>query len=131
MSLEDEFWHALKKIAGDRHVTLSDLVGGIDAQRQHGNLSSALRLFVPELLSREGGRERATKCSANTRCHPRPYFLEQAYATSSSFAHPFQASQFFRNCAPSKVGTRSERIIAQVTANDQNQRRRSGPPRVS
>jgi predicted DNA-binding ribbon-helix-helix protein len=25
---------------------LSELVGGIDAQRQHGNLSSALRLFV-------------------------------------------------------------------------------------
>jgi predicted DNA-binding ribbon-helix-helix protein len=27
-------------------VTLSDLVGAIDSQRQHGNLSSALRLFV-------------------------------------------------------------------------------------
>ena len=46
VSLEDEFWNALKDIAGDRHVTLSELVGGIDAQRQHGNLSSALRLFV-------------------------------------------------------------------------------------
>ena len=46
VSLEDEFWNALKDIAGDRHVTLSGLVGGIDAQRQHGNLSSALRLFV-------------------------------------------------------------------------------------
>ena len=48
MSLEDEFWTALKEIAGDRHVTLSELIGGIDAQRQHGNLSSALRLFVLE-----------------------------------------------------------------------------------
>ena len=36
----------LKEIAGGRHMTLSDLVGAIDAQRQHGNLSSALRLFV-------------------------------------------------------------------------------------
>jgi predicted DNA-binding ribbon-helix-helix protein len=27
-------------------VTLSDLVGGIDTDREHGNLSSALRLFV-------------------------------------------------------------------------------------
>jgi predicted DNA-binding ribbon-helix-helix protein len=27
-------------------MTLSDLVGAIDSQRQHGNLSSALRLFV-------------------------------------------------------------------------------------
>ena len=48
MSLEDDFWTALKEIAGDRHVTLSELIGGIKAQRQHGNLSSALRLFVLE-----------------------------------------------------------------------------------
>ena len=48
VSLEDEFWNALKKIASDRHVTLSELVSGINAQRQHGNLSSTLRLFVLE-----------------------------------------------------------------------------------
>ena len=48
VSLEDEFWTALKEIAGDRHVTLSELVSGINKQRQHGNLSSALRLFVLE-----------------------------------------------------------------------------------
>ena len=48
VSLEDEFWTALKEIAGDRHVTLSELIGGIDAQLQHGNLSSALRPFVLE-----------------------------------------------------------------------------------
>ena len=48
VSLEDEFWTALKEIAGDRHVTMSELVSGIDKQRQHGNLSSALRLFVLE-----------------------------------------------------------------------------------
>jgi predicted DNA-binding ribbon-helix-helix protein len=29
-------------------MTLSDLVGTIDSQRQQGNLSSALRLFVLE-----------------------------------------------------------------------------------
>jgi predicted DNA-binding ribbon-helix-helix protein len=46
VSLEDEFWTALKEVAGGRHVTLSELVAGIDKQRQHGNLSSALRLFV-------------------------------------------------------------------------------------
>jgi predicted DNA-binding ribbon-helix-helix protein len=27
-------------------LTLSELIGGIDADRQQGNLSSALRLFV-------------------------------------------------------------------------------------
>jgi predicted DNA-binding ribbon-helix-helix protein len=48
VSLEDEFWNALKKIANDRYVTMSGLVGDIDAQRQHGNLSSMLRLFVLE-----------------------------------------------------------------------------------
>ena len=48
VSLEDEFWNALKKIANDRHVTTSELVSDIDAQRQHGNLSSVLRLFVLE-----------------------------------------------------------------------------------
>jgi predicted DNA-binding ribbon-helix-helix protein len=48
VSLEDEFWTTLKEIAGDRHVTLSELVSDIDKQRQHGNLSSALRLFVLE-----------------------------------------------------------------------------------
>jgi predicted DNA-binding ribbon-helix-helix protein len=48
VSLEDDFWTALKEIAGDRHLTLSELFSGIDKQRQHGNLSSALRLFVLE-----------------------------------------------------------------------------------
>jgi predicted DNA-binding ribbon-helix-helix protein len=48
VSLEDAFWEALKEIAGDRDMTLSDLVAGIDSQRRHGNLSSAIRLFVLE-----------------------------------------------------------------------------------
>jgi predicted DNA-binding ribbon-helix-helix protein len=46
VSLEDEFWKGLKEIADGRDMTLSDLVGAIDARRQHGNLSSAIRLFV-------------------------------------------------------------------------------------
>lgn len=48
VSLEDAFWKALKEIAGARHVTLSDLVSTIDSERRHGNLSSAIRLFVLE-----------------------------------------------------------------------------------
>ena len=48
VSLEDEFWNVLKKVANDRHVTMSELVSDIDKQRQHGNLSSTLRLFVLE-----------------------------------------------------------------------------------
>jgi predicted DNA-binding ribbon-helix-helix protein len=46
VSLEDEFWTALKEIAGARDATLSELVGAIDKERQHNNLSSAIRLFV-------------------------------------------------------------------------------------
>ena len=46
VSLEDAFWESLKDIAKARRVTLSDLVGGIDTNREHGNLSSAIRLFV-------------------------------------------------------------------------------------
>jgi predicted DNA-binding ribbon-helix-helix protein len=46
VSLEDAFWRGLKDIAQERDMTLSDLVASIDAERQHGNLSSAIRLFV-------------------------------------------------------------------------------------
>ena len=46
VSLEDEFWNSLKEIAGERNMTLQELVGAIDADRQHANLSSAIRLFV-------------------------------------------------------------------------------------
>jgi len=46
VSLEDAFWKGLKDIAVDRDLTLSDLVALIDSERQHGNLSSAIRLFV-------------------------------------------------------------------------------------
>ena len=48
VSLEEDFWATPKEIAGDRHIPLSELVSGIDKQRQHGNLSSTLRLFVLE-----------------------------------------------------------------------------------
>ncbi len=46
VSLEDAFWKGLKDIAGDRDITLSDLVALIDSERRHGNLSSAIRLYV-------------------------------------------------------------------------------------
>jgi len=46
VSLEDAFWTGLKDIAVVRQIALSDLVASIDAERRHGNLSSAIRLFV-------------------------------------------------------------------------------------
>jgi predicted DNA-binding ribbon-helix-helix protein len=46
VSLEDAFWKGLKDIASVQRTTLSDLVASIDTARHHGNLSSAIRLFV-------------------------------------------------------------------------------------
>jgi predicted DNA-binding ribbon-helix-helix protein len=46
VSLEEAFWNGLKEIARGRNIALSELVKAIDSERRHGNLSSAIRLFV-------------------------------------------------------------------------------------
>jgi predicted DNA-binding ribbon-helix-helix protein len=46
VSLEQEFWKALKEIAAGRNMNISDLVAAIDTERKHANLSSAIRLYV-------------------------------------------------------------------------------------
>jgi predicted DNA-binding ribbon-helix-helix protein len=46
ISLEDAFLSELKEIAHTQQATLSALVAKINETRQHGNLSSAIRLFV-------------------------------------------------------------------------------------
>ncbi len=46
VSLEEPFWTNMKEISLARTMTLSELVGHIDTNRQQGNLSSAIRLFV-------------------------------------------------------------------------------------
>ena len=46
VSLEDAFWKGLKEIAQAKGSTLSSEVAVIDGARAHGNLSSAIRLFV-------------------------------------------------------------------------------------
>ncbi len=56
VSLEDAFWQGLKEIAHSRRMTLSDLVSTIDSDRQHGNLSSAIRLFVLDHYRANAGR---------------------------------------------------------------------------
>jgi predicted DNA-binding ribbon-helix-helix protein len=56
VSLEDAFWSGLKDIAASRGMTLSELVASIDTGRQHGNLSSAIRLFVLDFY-RNGHQE--------------------------------------------------------------------------
>jgi predicted DNA-binding ribbon-helix-helix protein len=46
VSLENAFWSDLKEIARAQETTLSNLLAKIDETRQHGNLCSAIRLFV-------------------------------------------------------------------------------------
>jgi predicted DNA-binding ribbon-helix-helix protein len=48
ITLEDEFWNALKEIAVSKNTSRSELVGMIDKTRSRPNLSSAVRLFVLE-----------------------------------------------------------------------------------
>lgn len=45
VSLEEEFWTALKGIADRSGISLNRLIAEVDATRD-GNLSSALRVFV-------------------------------------------------------------------------------------
>jgi predicted DNA-binding ribbon-helix-helix protein len=46
VSIEDDFWSALKEVASERDKTLSAVVEGIDEERHSGSLSSAIRVFV-------------------------------------------------------------------------------------
>ena len=55
VSLEEAFWNGMKEISGLRNMTLSELVGEIDNNRQQGNLSSAIRLFVLDHYRSQAG----------------------------------------------------------------------------
>ncbi len=46
LSLENEFWSELKKIAGAERKTIAALVSEIDAARGERNLSSAIRVWI-------------------------------------------------------------------------------------
>ncbi len=46
ISLEEEFFAALKNIAQDQKISLNQLITKIDSERKTDNLSSALRLYV-------------------------------------------------------------------------------------
>ena len=54
VSLEEPFWSGLKEIAHSERATVSELVAKIDNKREHGNLSSAIRLFVLEQVRTSG-----------------------------------------------------------------------------
>jgi predicted DNA-binding ribbon-helix-helix protein len=57
ISLEDAFWQELRAIAVERQLALAALITAIDEQRQHANLSSALRLAVLDHLRTRAAEE--------------------------------------------------------------------------
>lgn len=46
LSVEEPFWQGLKEIARERQLPLNTLITDINKRREHGNLSSVIRLFV-------------------------------------------------------------------------------------
>jgi predicted DNA-binding ribbon-helix-helix protein len=48
ISIEEPFWKGLREIATAKRTTAPELVALIDKDRQQGNLSSHVRLFVLE-----------------------------------------------------------------------------------
>ena len=46
ITLEDAFWRALREIAKSQRFNISEMISAIDSARTHGNLSSAIRIFV-------------------------------------------------------------------------------------
>lgn len=55
VSIESEFWEALREIAAARGLSVTQLIAEIDDARS-GNLSSAIRLFVlADLRARTAG----------------------------------------------------------------------------
>jgi predicted DNA-binding ribbon-helix-helix protein len=58
VTIEDPFWGALKEIAAARNVGVYEMISTIDRDRQHGNLSSTLRLFVLDYYRALAGAKR-------------------------------------------------------------------------
>ena len=70
VSLEDEFWQALKQIAAGLDMKMAELVHQIGQQREYGNLSSALRLFVLEHYLSRAKAKRDTEVAQGEACSP-------------------------------------------------------------
>lgn len=57
VTLEDEFWDALRTIARRDKTTMASLVGQINQTRNKSNLSSAIRVFVLRRSAMTADRE--------------------------------------------------------------------------
>lgn len=52
ITLEEEFYAALKEISQKKKKSINDLVTEIDATRQKSNLSSAIRVYILEEIKK-------------------------------------------------------------------------------
>ena len=50
ISLEDEFFEQLQSFAKEDDVSINKLVTSIDSEREQGNLSSAVRIYILKRL---------------------------------------------------------------------------------
>ena len=57
VSLEQEFWDALREIAALQNIKLTRLVGQIDQGRDGRNLSSAIRVFLLKQFRAQSAHE--------------------------------------------------------------------------
>ncbi len=74
ISVEDQFWAALKEIAAERQLSMSELIAVVDHDRgEVGNLSSALRCLV---LARY-----YTPAASAASVRPAPWYRESQAAT--------------------------------------------------
>ncbi len=53
ISLEEEFFVQLKKIAAEKKLSINQLVTQIDAEREQENLSSAIRIYILKYLLKD------------------------------------------------------------------------------
>jgi predicted DNA-binding ribbon-helix-helix protein len=71
---------------GERHMSSSDLVAAIDSDRQHGNLSSAIRLFVLDF-------HRAQRSEADRRHGPRLSLTHRWFSAAITSRRPRRSSR--------------------------------------
>jgi predicted DNA-binding ribbon-helix-helix protein len=66
VSLEDQFWDALREIAGGKNMTVSALVATFDHGGNRDNLSSAIRVFVLDHFRRSSEHTPAGSAQSDT-----------------------------------------------------------------
>jgi predicted DNA-binding ribbon-helix-helix protein len=66
ISLEDDFWNGVRAIADRKKIKLTELLAQIDAERNHNNLSSAIRVFVLNEMRAQAGLLPTTQTAETT-----------------------------------------------------------------